>query len=184
MYSDKEVPEDTQKQRVSGLTLRTPRSEDGFALHELVAASPPLDPNSVYCNLLQCSHFAETAVAAEQDGDLVGFTSGYLLPNRPDTLFVWQIVIAEQARGCGLAKRMLKHLLARPVCKDVRKLETTITPDNEASWALFRSLARDLGAELTSKVWFERERHFGELHDDEHLLHIAPISPKTLQSES
>lgn len=159
-----------------GLLFRKPSAEDGYPLHELVAASPPLDPNSIYCNLLQCSHFADTAVAVYQGEQLVGFVSGYLLPSQPSTLFVWQVVIAEQARGKGLAKRMLKHLLARPACQGVHHLETTITPDNDASWALFRSLARDLDTPLNSQVHFERNTHFGGVHDDEHLLTLGPFT--------
>jgi L-2,4-diaminobutyric acid acetyltransferase len=182
LHSDTEAPEDTHTERVSDLTLRVPMSEDGFALHQLVEACPPLDPNSIYCNLLQCSHFSETSVAAELNGQLVGFTSAYLLPGRGDTLFIWQVAIAQNARGRGLAKRMIRHLLARPACQQVTRMETTITPDNQASWALFRSLARDLGAELTSSVWFERERHFGGQHADEHLLQIAPVSRGAVNS--
>ncbi|MDQ2077863.1 diaminobutyrate acetyltransferase [Marinimicrobium sp. ABcell2] len=163
-----------------GLIFRKPSAEDGYPLNQLVAASPPLDPNSIYCNLLQCSHFADTAVAVVDGDELVGFVSGYLLPNKPDTLFVWQVVISERARGKGLAKRMLKHLLARPECQDVRYLETTITPDNEASWALFRSLARDLDTELKSQVHFEKQAHFGGVHDDEHLLILGSFNPTSL----
>src|SRR5690625_5758066 len=50
-----------------GLLFRKPSAKDGYPLHELVAASPPLDPNSAYCNLLQCTHFADTAVAVLQE---------------------------------------------------------------------------------------------------------------------
>ncbi|WP_439509839.1 diaminobutyrate acetyltransferase [Marinimicrobium koreense] len=157
------------------LDFRKPTAEVGYLLNQLVAASPPLDPNSIYCNLLQCSHFADTAVAVFDGEELVGFVSGYVEPNKPDTLFVWQVVIAEAARGKGLAKRMLKHLLGREACAEVRYIETTITPDNEASWALFRSLARDLDTELNSEVFFERNTHFGGEHDDEHLLVIGPF---------
>ncbi|MGD8177112.1 diaminobutyrate acetyltransferase [Marinimicrobium sp. ARAG 43.8] len=157
------------------LEFRKPTAETGYLLNRLVADSPPLDPNSIYCNLLQCSHFADTAVAVHDGDTLVGFVSGYVEPNKPDTLFVWQVVIAEAARGKGLAKRMLKHLLGRPSCAEVRYIETTITPDNEASWALFRSLSRDLDTELNSEVWFKRDEHFGGQHDDEHLLVIGPF---------
>jgi len=160
------------------LEFRRPTAEVGYPLHRLVGDSPPLDPNSIYCNLLQCSHFADTAVAVFDGEQLVGFVSGYILPNKPDTLFVWQVVIAEAARGKGLAKRMLKHLLEREACAEVRYLETTITPDNEASWALFRSLARDLDTSLDSDVFFEKDQHFGSQHDSEHLLVIGPISPE------
>jgi len=91
--------------------LRKPTPDDGFALNQLVATSPPLDPNSIYCNLLQCTHFSDTAIAAEANGELVGFVSGYIPPNKPTTLFVWQIVIAKTMRGQGLAKQMLAQLL-------------------------------------------------------------------------
>ena len=158
------------------LEFRRPTAEVGYLLNRLVADSPPLDPNSIYCNLLQASHFADTAVAVFDGDRLVGFVSGYILPNKPDTLFVWQIVIARAARGKGLAKRMLKHLLAREACAGVRYIETTITSDNEASWGLFRSLARDLDTELESEVFFEKEAHFGGEHDDEHLLVIGPFN--------
>lgn len=156
--------------------LRHPTSEDGYAVNQLVAANPPLDPNSIYCNLLQCSHFADTAVAAFKDGNMVGFVSGYVPPNAPHVLFVWQIVVDKAGRGLGLAKKLVKEQLASPACKEVTHIHTTITPDNDASWGLFRSLAKDLGAELNSGVYFEKDKHFGGVHDDEHLLEIGPIA--------
>lgn len=157
-------------------SLRKPISEDGLALHKLVANCSPLDPNSLYCNLLQCTHFRDTCVAAELHGKLVGFVSAYLPPAKANTLFVWQVAIAESQRGQGLAKTMVKALLNQLRERQVNFLETTITPDNEASWALFNSLARELGTKLESAVWFERERHFGGDHSEEHLVRIGPFS--------
>ncbi|SFR66634.1 diaminobutyrate acetyltransferase [Marinobacter daqiaonensis] len=159
-------------------TIRKPVKDDGFRLHQLVDECPPLDPNSIYCNLLQCSHFADTGAAAEIDGDMVGFVSGYIPPKQPETMFVWQVAVHEKGRGQGLAKRMLKDIVARDVCKGVTHMETTITEDNEASWALFRSFARDMGAEVTSHEHFEKEKHFGGKHDSEFLLRIGPLVNK------
>ncbi len=170
-----ETSEPTHSQHAGKARLRKPTPDDGFALNQLVAASPPLDPNSIYCNLLQCTHFSDTAIAAEANGELVGFVSGYIPPNKPTTLFVWQIVIAKTMRGQGLAKQMLAQLL-RNLAGKVRFIETTITPDNQASWNLFRSLARDLDTPLESRVFYARDRHFGGQHDDEHLLQIGPIT--------
>ncbi len=160
----------------AAISFREPVPEDGFRLHQLVAECPPLDPNSVYCNLLQCSHFAATCVAAEQNGCLLGFVSGYIPPGQTDTLFVWQVAVHAQGRGQGLAKRMLKNILHRDVCTRVTHLETTITADNDASWALFRSLARDLGAELCHHEHFLKQTHFGGQHDSEFLVRIGPFS--------
>lgn len=158
------------------IQLRTPVAEDGLAVHQLIADNPPLDTNSLYCNLLQTSHFANTAIAAEVDGELVGFVSGYLKPEQPDTYFLWQVVVGSAARGQGLAKRMIKALFERPNFAAVNWLETTITPDNEASQKLFRSVARDWQAEVQVSVMFDREQHFGGRHNTEELYRIGPVA--------
>lgn len=144
-------------------------------MHALIAASPPLDTNSLYCNLLQCTHFADTCLLAEQDDDIAGFVSGYRVPERSDTLFIWQVAVAQGARGQGLAGRMLRTLLKRPACQGVRRIETTITPDNGASWALFRSLATALGAPLDHHLVFESGREIDAGHASEHLIAIGPF---------
>ena len=168
----------TQKKHTEIATLRVPVSEDGAHVHNLVANCPPLDPNSMYCNLLQCSHFADTCVAAEMDGELVGFVSGYIPPATPNVFFCWQMAVGEKARGQGLAKRMLREILQREHCAKITFLETTITEDNEASWAVFRSLAKDLNTEVASEVMFDRERHFGGEHATEMLVRVGPFVPR------
>ena len=155
--------------------FRHPLPTDGHPLNRLVAASPPLDTNSVYCNLLQCLHFSDTSVAAVYKGKLVGFISAYCPPNEPETLFVWQVVVAEPMRGTGLAKRMLRWLVDQPGTERAVRLATTITADNRASWALFESFAKSCNAQSVKSVLFESDRHFAGQHDDEYLLRIAPL---------
>lgn len=157
------------------ITLRAPRRQDGPALHRLVAACPPLDENSLYCNLLQTTHFADTCVAAEQAGQLVGFISAYLIPGRPDTLFVWQVAVGARARGRGLATRMLDDLLRRPGCREVTHLETTVTGSNDASWALFEGFARKNDAPLRRSTLFDRNTDFDGAHESEILARIGPL---------
>nr|WP_221200540.1 diaminobutyrate acetyltransferase [Litorivivens lipolytica] len=155
------------------MSFRVPQATDGAALHQLVANCPPLDPNSLYCNLLQCSHFADTAVAVEYEGELVGFISGYIPPNKPDTLFVWQVAVDSSMRGQGLGGRMLGELVDRT---GVKWMETTVTPDNGASWGMFRSFARKRNAECEDcGPLFERDAHFGGQHDSEHLARLGPF---------
>ncbi|MDI1291603.1 MAG: diaminobutyrate acetyltransferase [Methylobacter sp.] len=157
------------------IELRPPLPEDAASVFKLVNQCPPLDPNSMYCNLLQCSHFAGTSIAAVCQGELVGFISGYLIPGRPDTLFIWQVAVGEKARGQGLATRMLQNIWLQPQCSNVSYLETTITESNQASWALFQGLANKLKTELNTSVMFDRERHFDNEHDTEMLVRIGPI---------
>ena len=176
MVADSAKKTDSSTDNQDDITFRKPESQDGSRVHKLISECKPLDENSVYCNLLQCTHFADTSVAAEMDGDLVGFISGYIPPKQQNALFVWQVAVHEKGRGQGLAKRMLKEIVGRDACKNVTHMETTITEDNEASWALFRSFARDMGAELTYHEHFEKETHFGGNHDSEFLLRIGPFT--------
>lgn len=148
-----------------------------MAVHRLIERCPPLDPNSSYCNLLQCGHFSATSVAVEMEGELVGFISGYLVPSRPDTLFIWQVAVDSQARGLGLASRMLLNIVSRQD-ERVRFMETTITASNEASWALFKGFAKKVSAELESAVWMDKDKHFDGQHDSEELLRIGPFAPR------
>lgn len=159
------------------ITLRKPESKDGSPLHALIRECKPLDENSVYCNLLQCTHFADTCVAAEdEEGKLVGFISGYIPPKQPNVLFVWQVAVHESARGQGLAKRMLADIVDREDCADVQFIETTITADNDASWGMFRSFAYNRGIPTEEFILFDSQIHFSGEHDDEHLLRIGPFN--------
>lgn len=158
------------------IELRPPSSTDGASVHALIEQCKPLDTNSLYCNLLQCSHFAQTCVLAESGGSVVGFASGYLVPGRDDVLFLWQIAVHESMRGQKLAMRMLQNLLARPHLQHVRYVETTITPSNQASIGLFKKLAVELKADIGQSVLFGRDSHFGGAHDDECLYRIGPFT--------
>jgi len=90
-------------------------------------------------------------------------------------LFIWQVAVDEQARGQGLATRMLQNILARDLCTNVSAIETTITESNKASWALFNRLASKLNAQLNSSVMFDREQHLDNAHDTEMLVKISPL---------
>lgn len=167
----KDMSKEQERPRTKGLHLRKPISEDGAAIWELIRECKPLDENSMYCNLLQCDHFSDTSVVAELDGEIVGWISGYIVPNE-EALFVWQVAVSARARGLGLGGKMLDHLIEREECGDVSALKTTITEDNDASWGLFKSFARRQGGELTDEAHYTEEAHFGGRHDTEHMVTI------------
>lgn len=158
--------------------FHTPSKDDGLAVSRLINACPPLDSNSVYCNLLQCHHFAETSVAAKKEGDLVGFVSGYLIPDNPSILFIWQVAVDEQVRGHGLASQMIQEIIGRPNNTEITWLETTITADNKASLALFENIARELGGMVKRTVMFDKQQHFNNKHDSEYLMRVGPLGLK------
>lgn len=157
------------------VTIEAPKSEDGAAVHDLIAACPPLDTNSLYMNLIQTTHFADTCALAREDGEVIGWVSGHIPPEEPEVFFLWQVAIGEKARGKRIPKRLVADIFSRPSCKDVRYLKTTITPDNEASWGLFKSLARWLDAPLQESPFFDEDKHFKGRHDSEILVTIGPF---------
>ncbi|WP_313614104.1 diaminobutyrate acetyltransferase [Agrobacterium sp.] len=166
---------DGQPDRNSTIKIRRPVAEDGVAVWTLIQSTSALDDNSLYCNLLQCTHFASTSAIAMRDDQVVGWVSGYIPPENADTLFIWQIGIADEARGSGLAKRLILNVLARPSSRHVRFVACTITQDNSPSWALFSSLARCLSASMSQQDHFCRDDHFGGTHESERAVTIGPF---------
>ena len=152
--------------------LRKPNAADGAEIWALVKSCKPLDENSMYCNLVQAEHFRDTCVVAELDGKIVGWISGHLIPSKRQ-LFVWQVAVSPAARGFGLGKKMLFNLIERDICEGATHLKTTITEDNAASWALFKSFARAVGGDITDSPHYERETHFSGHHDTEHMVTIT-----------
>lgn len=160
------------------MNFRKPRVADGAKLRELVANSQEMDDNSCYLYLLLCQDFADTCVVAELNETIVGFVTGYVPPQRPTSLFVWQVVVAPEARRQGLAKRMLEVLIQQFPGEKLEFVEATITPDNKPSRSLFNALARSLHAEIDYTPYF-RADHFGNFaHDSEELCRVGPIGPK------
>jgi len=164
------------------ITFRKPVSEDGAAIWELIRACKPLDENSMYCNLIQCDHFADTCVLAELTGEPVGWISAYVRPDDPETLFVWQVAVSELARGRGLGSRMLRHVLARDECAGITRMQTTITQDNKASWALFGRFAEKVGGDLEDEPHYKCEDHFDGAHATEHMVTITLTEDGEMQS--
>lgn len=166
------MPKDIAKPRTGTPHLRKPLATDGAAIWELVRSCKPLDENSMYCNIVQAEHFRDTSVVAELDGEIVGWISGHMIPNK-DAFFVWQVAVSSKARGLGLGGKMLMHLVARDECVDATSLKTTITKDNDASWGLFNSFADKVGGHLSDTPHYKSEEHFDGAHDTEHMVTVT-----------
>lgn len=162
------------------ITTRPPEAEDAAAVSQLVREAGTLEPNTTYAYLLLCSHFSETSAVAEADGRLVGCVLGYRIPDRPRTLFVWQIGVHSSARRNGVGRRLLSELVRRPSLSDVEYLETTIAPSNEASRRLFERWADLHDFQVKSAGAFDASL-FGPAgnHEREDILCIGPLKTQS-----
>lgn len=171
-------PQITSREMPGDLRLATPEVNDGAALWRIARDSKTLDLNSSYSYLLWCRDFAATSVVARDAHDeVVGFITGYIRPERPHTLLIWQVAVDEAQRGRGLAAAMLDGLSARVAQEqELRSLETTITPGNTASERLFTSFGERHGATVTREVLFDTGQFPDGGHDPEVLYRIGPLS--------
>ncbi|QKW05802.1 diaminobutyrate acetyltransferase [Streptomyces sp. NA04227] len=162
-----------------GLRLDTPEVEDGAAVWRIARDSKTLDLNSSYAYLLWCRDFAGTSVVArdESTDEPVAFITGYIRPERPQTLVVWQVAVDASHRGKGLAAALLEGLVSKVAEQQgIDCLETTISPDNAASQRLFTAFAERRGAKVARKVLFDAGMFPEEGHEPEVLYHIAPLA--------
>jgi len=178
--SDQATPTGTEEPR-SEPTIRAMSAGDGRAVWRLVKASGVLDVNSSYAYLLWCRQFGVTSVVAEdgESGEIVGFVTGFRPPEHPEVIFVWQVGVDASMRGRGLAKRLLLELVALPGCAGVTHMETTVTPSNAPSRALFRSFGRAMEAEVAVGPYLTEEMFPDAGHEAEELFRIGPFTPRS-----
>ncbi|EFG65470.1 diaminobutyrate acetyltransferase [Streptomyces sp. SPB074] len=179
--ADLTAPRAAFREMPEGLRLDGPRVQDGAALWRLARDSGKLDLNSSYSYLLWCRDFAATSVVArDAAGDPAGFVTGYIRPERPDVLVVWQVAVAAAQQGRGLAAALLDGLAARVAARTaLRGLETTITPGNVPSERLFTSFAARHGAGLEREVLFDAALFPADDeagHEPEVLYRIGPLA--------
>lgn len=161
----------TRSGDVGSVVIESPAPPDGVSMWRLADESGVLDVNSRYAYVLWCRDFAATSVVARLDGRVVGFVTGFRRPDEPTTLMVWQVAVGAEVQGRGVAGAMLDALAER-----VRShhLETTVSPDNDASTALFTRFAERHGAPMDRSELFGVDV-LGTGHEPEFLHRIGPI---------
>ncbi|WP_353009776.1 diaminobutyrate--2-oxoglutarate transaminase [Mesorhizobium sp. M0843] len=158
-----------------GVTFRRPTEIHAADVWELIAKCSPLDPNSLYCELLLCTDFADTCVLAEHAGAVVGWMSAYRRPSEPSTLFIWQIAVHPDIRNTGVGKGLIISALNRPSCEGLTHIKATVTLSNRGSKLLFAGVARDLRAPIRQALCFDQDIHFKGQQESEHTIAIGPI---------
>ncbi|MRH41753.1 diaminobutyrate acetyltransferase [Aquibacillus halophilus] len=155
--------------------MRKPLLEDGKKIWRLIKETKVLDLNSAYYYTILCKYFTDTCVVAEENGEIVGFISAFREPTEMRSIFVWQVAVDQSQRGKGLASSLLQGLLKRKECSDINYLDTTISPSNEASKALFQKLANTLKTKMVETEILHPSLFPNENHELEQTYRIGPF---------
>ena len=157
------------------IQIAHPVRGDGPAMKRIAQETGVLSVNSTYYYALMARLFQNACMVARCGQTVCGYITGFFLPDRPGTLFVWQIGVSPAAQGKGLGKRLLVALAqqARP-----EFIEATIDPDNTASINVFKSAARHLNADwVFSDTPFFDKIDLGETEPPENRMRIGHIRP-------
>jgi L-2,4-diaminobutyric acid acetyltransferase len=158
------------------LVLRRPTLSDAVRIFDLIQNSENLDKNSLYLYMLLCRDFSSTCRVAELGNNIAGVVTAYLPSHQPKLVFVWQVAVAKEYRGRGIALAMLTDMVAGLAAADPWLLQTTITPSNLASQKLFESLAARFHAPISVTDGFHESLFEPYRHEPERLYTIGPIS--------
>lgn len=158
----------------SKIEFRKPKKEDAKQIVNLIKIGGTLDLNSEYLYLLQTTHFKDTCCVAVCDEQIIGFVSGYILPNDKNTLFIWQVAVSSQYRGQNLAMQIIMHIVKNVT---VEYVISTVSPSNISSSRVFEKLAVFLSTSFTTEVLFDLD-DFIQAHEEEVQYTIGPITHK------
>lgn len=151
-----------------------PHTAEGKEMWSIAKATGTLDLNSPYCYTLLATHFTHTSAIAWEHHTPVGFVSGYLVPETPSHLFIWQIGVLPSHQGLGIASHLILDVLSRKVCKKVTHITATISPSNTGSRRLFQKLSEKLNTTIQFSTGFT-PADFPTPHEAEEWMILGPL---------
>lgn len=160
---------------MSEILFSKPLKENAKDIYNLIKRGGVLDLNSEYLYLLQCTHFSETCSVATFNDEIIGFVSGYLLPNKNDTLFIWQVAVDERFRGQNIAFKTIMNIFNSN--ENIKYILSTVSPSNKSSQRVFEKLANHFNTKIKNETAFSLE-DFLNSHEIEVQYLIGPINKK------
>lgn len=98
---------------ITDVNFRSPSYDDAKSIFEIAKRQCGLSANSEEFYHLAASHFFGTCVLGELKNDLYGFLLGYERPNRPGSIFVWQMLVVEGQPSREVFFKLLEQLILR-----------------------------------------------------------------------
>lgn len=160
----------------SSFLLKKPDKNDSKEIFQLIKSVGTLDLNSQYLYLLQTTHFQNTCSVAIYNEKIVGFVSGYIIPDDKETLFIWQVAVSNEVRGQNLAMKIILNIFNKNnTSNNIKYILSTVSPSNKASQRVFEKIANKLNTKIENKTLFSIDDFF-DAHEEEIQYLIGPIN--------
>ncbi len=120
------------------LNVRRVKESDFLEVHKFVLGCKPLElyPKHLYKIIFR--YFGNTCYILKSDGKIIGFIMGFVSQRHKDTYFLWQIGIEPFSQGQSIGSKMLSELEKEIKNLSLKRIETTVDPQNIASKNLFK----------------------------------------------
>ncbi|AZT99943.1 diaminobutyrate acetyltransferase [Brevibacterium linens] len=154
----------------------TPTLKDAASMWSLVRSTPEVDQNSAYYYMIWCRDFMNTTRVVRHEGEVAAFITGYIQPDAPDTLMIWQQVISPAFRGTGLGICLLRSV-AEPLIKSssIQFVEATVSAVPSPPARTLEKLGALYGAPVASTELFSSSMFPDSDHGPEILVRVGPI---------
>lgn len=154
-------------------TLRSCSVADVEGIVQFVESCPPLDLHTPFTYWVTLRYWGRHCFVATMADRIVGYASAIGSGGGDDVLYLWQIGVASELRGRGLAQRLIESVADVGRESGFQVLQVSIAPDNEASLRAFRRFAasRERSLDPAGEVSFCDPRG-KPVHEDVYALEI------------
>jgi L-2,4-diaminobutyric acid acetyltransferase len=140
------------------------KTTDIKELSSLIKSVGNLDLNSSYLYLLLARYFSKDCLVKKVDDKIIGFITA--IKTDENTLFIWQVGVSKNFQGKGFAKELLQDLIVKQP-KNITLIEFSISPSNQASFALFNKYATNINTKVLPVAEFKPNLFFEDNHEEE-----------------
>jgi L-2,4-diaminobutyric acid acetyltransferase len=110
----------------------------------------PLGVHTGYTYWVMFHHFNESCFVIQDGGNIIGYVSGMKSQSHSDVFFLWQIGVAEEARGKGYSYLLLEKIFEAAKRMNCKKMQFSLEDLDGASFKSFSGFARKHNREMIS----------------------------------
>lgn len=156
--------------------IRSIKNEDISSIVNLIRECDRLEAHSPFIYWILSNYFQNTTIVAQQknEKDIIGFASAITSGNDPSVGYIWQVAVDPHVRNNGFGKELIKSIVSLCKEKEIKRLEYSIEPENNASLKMASKAFTELNIEqqLIDKIQLSVESVSWHENHDHYMVHI------------